>query len=101
MTPMPVVQSVYQNWISSHRKSFFQTHCFPPTGSHGVEVALDKAKKRHDYVPSYVSPWEKAMKGNQELTSSMRYHMPVPHAHLDLPKYKSFNRYSPLYALPG
>ncbi|KAM9559116.1 myozenin-1-like isoform 1-T1 [Salvelinus alpinus] len=61
-------------------------------GSHGVEVALDKAKKRHDYVPSYVSPWEKAMKGNQELTSSMRYHMPVPHAHLDLHKYKSFNR---------
>nr|XP_046209723.1 myozenin-1-like isoform X2 [Oncorhynchus gorbuscha] len=61
-------------------------------GSHGVEVALDKAKKRHDYVPSYISPWEKAMKGNQELTSSMRYHMPGPHAHLDLPKYKSFNR---------
>ncbi|XP_029608841.1 myozenin-1 isoform X2 [Salmo trutta] len=61
-------------------------------GSHGVEVALDKAKKRHDYVPSYVSPWEKAMKGNQELTSSMRYHMPGPHAHHDLPKFKSFNR---------
>uniref|UniRef100_A0A8C8ID18 Myozenin 1a n=1 Tax=Oncorhynchus tshawytscha TaxID=74940 RepID=A0A8C8ID18_ONCTS len=61
-------------------------------GHHGVEVALDKAKKRHDFVPSYVSPWEKAMKGNQELTSSMRYHMPGPHAHHDLPKFKSFNR---------
>ncbi|KAJ8014217.1 hypothetical protein DPEC_G00037950 [Dallia pectoralis] len=59
-------------------------------GSNGVDGALDKAKK--DNVSSYVSPWEKAMKGNQELTSSMKCHMAAPHAHLDLPKYKSFNR---------
>uniref|UniRef100_A0A3P9A5D6 Myozenin 1a n=1 Tax=Esox lucius TaxID=8010 RepID=A0A3P9A5D6_ESOLU len=61
-------------------------------GSNGVDAALEQAKKKKENISSYVSPWEKAMKGNQELTSSMKCHMPVPHAHLDLPKYKSFNR---------
>lgn len=42
---------------------------------------------------TYVSPWERAMRGNQELTATMRPNMPGPvQLHPELPLYKSFNR---------
>ncbi|XP_062851616.1 myozenin-1a [Trichomycterus rosablanca] len=44
------------------------------------------------YVKTYVSPWERAMKGNADLVATMKAFMPGPCAHGDLPKYKSFNR---------
>lgn len=53
-----------------------------------------KLRRRQEYVRTYVSPWERAMRGNEELTSTMRPNMPGPvHLHADLPLYKSFNRY--------
>ncbi|KAB5581525.1 hypothetical protein PHYPO_G00176720 [Pangasianodon hypophthalmus] len=55
-------------------------------------AALAKEKKRKEHTKTYVSPWEKAMKGNEELISTMKPYMPGPCAHGDLPKYKSFNR---------
>ncbi|KAK2852450.1 hypothetical protein Q7C36_007651 [Tachysurus vachellii] len=55
-------------------------------------AALAKEKKSKEYVKIYVSPWEKAMKGNAELVSTMKAYMPGPCAYKDLPKYKSFNR---------
>lgn len=58
-----------------------------------VDVEEDKLRRRQEYVRTYVSPWERAMRGNQELTATMRPNMPGPmHLHPDLPLYKSFNR---------
>ncbi|XP_078135936.1 myozenin-1b [Sander vitreus] len=62
-----------------------------------VEVKVDeeaeKEKRRKGYVRTYVSPWERAMHGNQELTATMKSSMPGPiQMHLELPLYKSFNR---------
>lgn len=43
---------------------------------------------------NYQSPWEKAMKGDESLTSTLKSKIVVPSAQQDLIKYKSFNRYS-------
>ncbi|XP_056152843.1 myozenin-1b isoform X2 [Lampris incognitus] len=57
------------------------------------EVEAEKEKRRRDYVRTYVSPWERAMKGDEELKATMKASMPGPiHAHNELPLYKSFNR---------
>ncbi|XP_035521100.1 myozenin-1b isoform X2 [Morone saxatilis] len=61
-----------------------------------VEEKVDKEterKRKVEYVPTYVSPWERAMKGNEELTATLKACMPGPiHMHPELPMYKSFNR---------
>lgn len=60
-----------------------------------VDEEAEREKRRKEYVRTYVSPWERAMKGNEELTATMRAAMPGPiKAHPDLPQYKSFNRYT-------
>ncbi|XP_027885767.1 myozenin-1b isoform X2 [Xiphophorus couchianus] len=60
-----------------------------------VEEAVDnleKAKRRKEYVRTYISPWERAMT-DEELKATMKSCMPGPiHIHPDLPQYKSFNR---------
>ncbi|CAM4710219.1 unnamed protein product [Leuciscus chuanchicus] len=56
-----------------------------------VNAGAEK-EKRLEYVNSYVSPWEHAMKDDEELKKTMRWKMPGPQVHKDLPKYKSFNR---------
>lgn len=59
-----------------------------------VDDEEEKLRRRQDYVRTYVSPWERAMRGNEELTATMRPNMPGPvHLHPELPLYKSFNRY--------
>ncbi|XP_023143728.1 myozenin-1b isoform X1 [Amphiprion ocellaris] len=58
-----------------------------------VHEEVEKQKRRREYVRTYVSPWERAMKGNEELTSTMKASMPGPiQSHVELPQYKSFNR---------
>lgn len=57
-----------------------------------VNAGAEKEKRR-EYVNTYVSPWEHAMKDDEELKKTMRWKMPGPQVHKDLPKYKSFNRY--------
>lgn len=63
-----------------------------------VEVAVEEMKEekekiKQEYIRTYVSPWERAMKGNEELTATMRTCMPGPiRIHAELPLYKSFNR---------
>jgi len=58
-----------------------------------VDEEAEKIKMRKQYVRTYVSPWERAMKGNEELTATMKASMPGPiYAHVDMPHYKSFNR---------
>ncbi|KAL7856748.1 hypothetical protein SRHO_G00156470 [Serrasalmus rhombeus] len=57
-----------------------------------VDPEAEKQKRRREYVKTYVSPWERAMKDNEELKATMKPQMPGPHVHKDLPKYKSFNR---------
>uniref|UniRef100_A0A7N6ATU4 Myozenin 1b n=1 Tax=Anabas testudineus TaxID=64144 RepID=A0A7N6ATU4_ANATE len=53
----------------------------------------EKEKRRNDYVNTYISPWERAMKDNEELKATMKPSMPGPiQKHPDLPQYKSFNR---------
>ncbi|TSK22602.1 Synaptopodin 2-like protein [Bagarius yarrelli] len=63
-------------------------------GSQSAESAkaAGLSKKRKEYVKTYVSPWEKAMKGNAELVSTMKTFMPGPCDQKDLPRYKCFNR---------
>lgn len=59
-----------------------------------VDEEEEKLRRRQEYVRTYVSPWERAMRGNEELTATMRPNMPGPvHLHAELPLYKSFNRY--------
>ncbi|MEQ2243011.1 hypothetical protein ILYODFUR_002661 [Ilyodon furcidens] len=43
-------------------------------------------------VKTYVSPWEKAMKGDENLLATLKPEMPGPIDRKHLPKYKSFNR---------
>ncbi|XP_054610522.1 myozenin-1-like isoform X2 [Dunckerocampus dactyliophorus] len=58
-----------------------------------VDEETEKQKRRREYVRTYVSPWERAMKGNEELTATMKARMPGPvRGFADLPQYKSFNR---------
>ncbi|XP_016889466.1 myozenin-1b isoform X2 [Cynoglossus semilaevis] len=62
-----------------------------------VEVIVDeeaeKEERRREYVRTYVSPWERAMKGNEELKATMKSYMPGPiQIQPDLPQYKSFNK---------
>lgn len=61
-----------------------------------VNAGAEKEKRRV-YVNTYVSPWEHAMKDDEELKKTMRWKMPGPQVHKDLPKYKSFNRYFIIY----
>ncbi|KAK7122615.1 hypothetical protein R3I94_019659 [Phoxinus phoxinus] len=56
-----------------------------------VNAEAEKEKRR-EYVNTYISPWEHAMKDDKELKETMRWKMPGPQVHKDLPKYKSFNR---------
>lgn len=59
-----------------------------------VDEEAEKKKRRQEYVRTYVSPWERAMKGNEELTATMKPCMPGPvQIHSEQPLYKSFNRY--------
>ncbi|XP_033885909.2 myozenin-1-like isoform X2 [Acipenser ruthenus] len=51
-----------------------------------------RSKQSITMVRTYISPWERAMRGNAELTATMRSSMPGPCSHKDLVKYKSFNR---------
>lgn len=52
-----------------------------------------KDDKKHKLVmKTYVSPWEKAMKGDENLITTMKGQMPGPIKYMELPKYKSFNR---------
>lgn len=66
----------------------------------GEESALDKAKKRDAYGRTYVSPWERAMKGNEDLLATMKAQMPGPYSFKELSKYKSFNRCRWISSLP-
>ncbi|XP_061600814.1 myozenin-1a [Cololabis saira] len=47
---------------------------------------------KHIMAKTYVSPWEKAMKGDEMLLATLRSEMPGPIDKRDLLKYKSFNR---------
>jgi len=50
-------------------------------------------EKKHVLImKTYVSPWEKAMKGDEGLIATLKPEMPGPLKYKDLPKYRSFNR---------
>ncbi|XP_043109844.1 myozenin-1b isoform X1 [Puntigrus tetrazona] len=57
-----------------------------------VNAEAEKEKRRSEYVKTYVSPWERAMKDDKDLKETMNLKMPGPHVQKELPKYKSFNR---------
>uniref|UniRef100_A0A3Q0RT32 Myozenin 1b n=1 Tax=Amphilophus citrinellus TaxID=61819 RepID=A0A3Q0RT32_AMPCI len=58
-----------------------------------VDEEAEKQKKRMEYVRTYISPWERAMKGDEDLKATMKPSMPGPiQIHPDLPQYKSFNK---------
>ncbi|XP_019719541.1 myozenin-1a isoform X1 [Hippocampus comes] len=50
----------------------------------------DASKKTHP--KTYISPWEKAMKGDESLLATLKGFMPGPVHHIELRKYKCFNR---------
>ncbi|XP_067277466.1 myozenin-1a [Pseudorasbora parva] len=60
--------------------------------SQSEESALEKAKKTDAFGRTYVSPWERAMKGNEDLLATMKAEMPGPYSYKELHKFKSFNR---------
>ncbi|CAF97058.1 unnamed protein product, partial [Tetraodon nigroviridis] len=49
-------------------------------------------KTKYPQAKTYVSPWEKAMKGDKELIATLKTSMPGPLSKKDIPKWKSFNR---------
>lgn len=58
-----------------------------------VNEAEEKERRRLEYIRTYVSPWERAMKGDELLVATMKGVMPGPiKVHAQLPQYKSFNR---------
>ncbi|KAM8836684.1 myozenin-1b isoform 2-T2 [Spinachia spinachia] len=58
-----------------------------------MDEEAEKEKRRKEYAGTYISPWERAMKGNEELTATMKAAMPGPiQLHQELTPYKSFNR---------
>ncbi|XP_055033080.1 myozenin-1b isoform X2 [Misgurnus anguillicaudatus] len=62
----------------------------PPQDEGNAEE--EKEQRRCEYVKTYVSPWERAMKDDESLKETMKLKMPGPQVFKDLPKYKSFNR---------
>lgn len=68
-------------------KMLTQTQWFDKGG--GMDDPTDKTVAKN-----YQSPWEKAMKGDESLTSTLKCNIVGPSAKQDLIKYKSFNRYS-------
>lgn len=48
--------------------------------------------KKQIHVKTYMSPWEKAMKGDENLLATLKTAMPGPIQPKDLPKWKCFNR---------
>ncbi|XP_035462546.1 myozenin-1a isoform X1 [Scophthalmus maximus] len=52
----------------------------------------DDATKKRIHVTTYVSPWEKAMKGDETLIATLKTAMLGPTERKDLTKYKCFNR---------
>ncbi|TSK14882.1 Myozenin-2 [Bagarius yarrelli] len=63
-----------------------------PPVSYEEEPQPEKEKNSCECVKTYVSPWECAMKDDEELKATLKPQMPGPHVHKDLPLYKSFNR---------
>lgn len=62
-----------------------------------VDEEVEKKKRREEYIRTYVSPWERAMKGDEDLVATMKSSMPGPiQIHLEPPTFKSFNRYRKL-----
>ncbi|XP_051524005.1 myozenin-1b [Myxocyprinus asiaticus] len=57
-----------------------------------VNTEAEKEKRRLEYVKTYVSPWERAMKDDEALKETLKLKMPGPQVYKELPKYKSFNR---------
>lgn len=58
-----------------------------------VDEEVEKKKRREEYIRTYVSPWERAMKGDEDLVATMKSSMPGPiRIQPELPLYKSFNR---------
>lgn len=58
----------------------------------GTRAGKDGTGKTLAVVKTYISPWEKAMKGDERLLATLKPEMPGPIERKDLPKYKSFNR---------
>lgn len=56
------------------------------SGGHG------SGAKKHVLLSSYVSPWEKAMKGDENLIATLKTSMPGPIKPKDTPNWKSFNK---------
>lgn len=55
---------------------------------------MEEKKRREEYIRTYVSPWERAMKGDEDLVATMKSSMPGPiQIHPEPPTFKSFNRY--------
>uniref|UniRef100_A0A3Q3WC81 Myozenin 1a n=1 Tax=Mola mola TaxID=94237 RepID=A0A3Q3WC81_MOLML len=57
-------------------------------------LALSKSEndaEKHPHVKTYVSPWEKAMNGDENLLATLKTSMPGPIKQKDFPKWKMFN----------
>lgn len=85
-------------WVALFLPLPFITHA----GQDGVDGeggdATEKEKemeeeKKPENARMYISPWERAMKGDTELTATMKVEMPGPYIYQDPPSFKSFNRW--------
>lgn len=82
-----------------HGSAVFYASVLEPRLSFGLTMAIiltgsgSDGKNKYPHVKTYVSPWEKAMKGDKELIATLKASMPGPISKKDMPKWKSFNRF--------
>lgn len=83
-------QNFYQ--MIKCNQSLNSRNCF--TGYGGPLTNIPPERFNATAMPkSYHSPWEEAIINDPTLADTLKVHMPVPEPKLELPDYKSFNRY--------
>lgn len=81
-------------------QSLNSRNCF--TGYGGPLTNIPPERFNATAMPkSYHSPWEEAIINDPTLADTLKVHMPVPEPKLELPDYKSFNRYLIFFLMPS
>ncbi|KAE8280838.1 Myozenin-1 Calcineurin-interacting protein 2 Calsarcin-2 [Larimichthys crocea] len=88
-------QEEREDWVVANKGQVEQEKLLSVSYALAVDFFLTgggKGDKKRMYVKTYMSPWEKAMKGDENLLATLKTSMPGPLEKKDFPKWKCFNR---------